>query len=259
MIDTIIVTDIQRFCLHDGPGIRTTIFFKGCTLKCPWCSNPETQLHDIQRVIDNASEKYIFGHYMTRSEIESVLSCDMHYYANTGGVTYSGGEPLMQMAKIEPLLISISGKKISQCIETSLFAPADLLNIALKHIDEWIIDCKIVSSSEKCKSILGGDLNIYKKNLEYVFEHVDSSYITVRIPFIPNYTDTIENQVAIAELLSTYRPNLIEILEAHNLGKAKYDKLGLHVLDYVKPKFHNMERFATLLREKNLSVKILNL
>ena len=95
------ITDIQHFSLHDGPGIRTTVFLKGCSLKCPWCANPECISSEIQGE---------FGYDISLEELEKEILKDEPYYKTGGGVTFSGGEPLLQIKNYEELL-KHSGKE----------------------------------------------------------------------------------------------------------------------------------------------------
>ena len=99
----VIVSNIQRFCLHDGPGIRTTVFFKGCSLNCPWCANPENIDFNIEEYSENGEKKH-FGYEISLEELEKEIIKDEDYYMTGGGVTFSGGECLFQFKKIEPLL-----------------------------------------------------------------------------------------------------------------------------------------------------------
>ena len=115
------VTNIQRFCLNDGPGIRTTVFFKGCNLKCPWCANPENIEYEIQEFYNpNTNERGTFGYDIELEELERQLLKDESYYnMSQGGITFSGGEPLLQFHKLEPLLKRLKEKNIHLCVETA--------------------------------------------------------------------------------------------------------------------------------------------
>ena len=128
------ITNIQRFSLQDGPGIRTTIFLKGCSLKCPWCSNPENISYEIEEY-KNDGEKGIYGKDIELDELyEEIKKDDAYYKIDNGGVTFSGGEVLLQIEKIEPLLKKLKSEKINICMETCLVSPLDNLKVALKLI-----------------------------------------------------------------------------------------------------------------------------
>ena len=120
------VTDIQRFSLNDGEGIRTTVFLKGCSIKCPWCANPECISSKIQGE---------FGYDISLDDLENEILKDEPYYETGGGVTFSGGEPLLQIRSLEPLLKSLKHKNINICFETALFVPQEYLNRANFYAD----------------------------------------------------------------------------------------------------------------------------
>ena len=103
-----IVTNIQHFCLHDGDGIRTTVFLKGCSLRCPWCANPENINMNIEKYVEKLNNKEIeknYGFNITIDELYSEIVKDKNFYSNGGGVTFSGGEPILQINELEDLLI----------------------------------------------------------------------------------------------------------------------------------------------------------
>lgn len=201
------ITNIQHFSLHDGPGIRTTLFLKGCSLKCPWCANPECISSEID---DN------FGREISLDDLEHEILKDQHYYKTGGGVTFSGGEPILQIKRLEPLLNSLSSKKINICFETSLFVPKELLNIAIEYADEFIVDIKILTP-DKSKTILGGDVNQYLDNLNLL----EMDKTTFRIPVSEFILDE-SNVNLILELLTKFKPKKLEIFKIHNLAKDKY-------------------------------------
>lgn len=202
------ITDIQHFSLHDGPGIRTTVFLKGCNLKCPWCANPEC----ISSKIEGK-----FGYDVDLEYLENEILKDEPFYKTGGGTTFSGGEPLLQIKSLEPLLKSLKSKDINICFETALFVPNEYLVIADNYADEFIVDIKILNQGV-CKDILGGDINQYLSNLKLL----DLNKTTFRIPvneFILN------DQHLILELLNEFKPKKLEIFKLHNLAKRKYEIL----------------------------------
>ena len=183
----VIVSNIQRFCLHDGPGIRTTVFFKGCNLRCPWCSNPENINFNIEEYNYN-NQKGKYGKEYSLDELESEILKDKDYYDTNGGVTFSGGEPLLQFKNIEPLLKKLKEDKINICVETALTVPKEFINIALKYVDEFIIDIKIIdSTSDK----INGNPSLYLDNVKEVYSK--NKNIIFRIPLVYDYTYTESN------------------------------------------------------------------
>jgi len=135
--------NIQKFCLHDGPGIRTTVFFKGCPLTCKWCSNPESQKMGIQ---PDREEAMAGKMYSLKQVVDICLEDKDFYLESGGGVTFSGGEVLSQPKQAKELLIQLKEHQIHTTLETSGFvkpsvfkdviAFADLLLFDLKHYDE---------------------------------------------------------------------------------------------------------------------------
>ena len=140
------VSNIQRFCLHDGPGIRTTIFLKGCNLRCPWCANPENiDFNPTKYINESTGEHGVFGQDIDDLELFKEIMKDKQYYDMTnGGVTFSGGEPLLQIEELELLLTKIKEEKINICFETALQTPTELVQKSMIYVDEYIVDIKIL-------------------------------------------------------------------------------------------------------------------
>ncbi len=199
------ITDIQHFSLHDGPGIRTTVFLKGCNLKCPWCANPEC----ISPKIEND-----FGRYISLDELGREILKDEPYYQTGGGVTFSGGEPLLQIKDLEPLLKRLN---INICFETALFVNENLVKLADEYADELIVDIKMLNP-ENTKNVLGGSINQFISNLNFI----DLSKVTFRIP-VTKYS--LNDLTEICNLVRKYPPKKIEIFKLHNLAKKKYELL----------------------------------
>lgn len=224
--ESVLVTNIQHFCLDDGPGIRTTVFFKGCSVCCPWCANPENIAENPEVYYENGIKKK-FGQYMTLQEIEEEILKDIFYYDKNGGVTWSGGEPLLQIKKMETLLKKIKDYNVHQVMETSLFASSESLDIAMKYIDLFIVDIKILDGVE-CNNVIGGNIVIFLKNVKKLFDK--KSQIIFRIPLIDSYTTNEDNCIAILNFLNEYKPNKVELLVGHNYAERKYYLLGKKML-----------------------------
>lgn len=226
---SVLVSNIQRMCLHDGPGIRTTVFLKGCNLRCPWCANPENILMKIQEYeVDGKKGKY--GYEISKEELKEQILKDRHFYSKEGGVTFSGGEPLLQIKQLEELLIELKQEGINLFVETALFVDKVKLEIALQYIDGFIVDIKILEE-EKCKNVLGNDIKRYLENLEYLFQN--KKQVIFRIPVIQPYTAEEKNVDKILALLKRYKPNKVEIFKVHRLAEKKYKSLGKEMLEFV--------------------------
>ena len=236
-----LITNIQRFSLHDGPGIRTTVFFKGCSLRCPWCSNPENLVGEKQNYVKDGV-KGSFGENYTTTQVYNEVKKDKAFYDGKyydfqelqsdhqlfdklpGGVTFTGGECLLQINMIEDLLIKLKKENIHTCVETCLFINVEQLSIAMKYIDLFYVDMKILDQ-ERCKGILNGNLQQYLKNLKILFDH--NKPVVIRVPVIGGYTDQAQNRKSVAELLQEYKDKIIkvELIKEHNLGISKYQSL----------------------------------
>lgn len=208
-------------CLNDGPGIRTTVFFKGCNLRCPWCSNPENIDTKIQSY-EYKNEKGIYGYEISLEELEKEILKDKIFYESDGGVTFSGGDALLQFKKIEPLLENLKNQGINICVETALTVPENLVDIAIKYVDEFIIDIKILN--EKDINKINGNIELYKKNVKKIFDN--KCNVIFRIPLVPSYTTTENNIEKIMEFLNVYKPIKVEIFKIHRLGEKKYKTLN---------------------------------
>jgi len=238
----ILLTNIQRFSLHDGPGIRTTVFLKGCSVRCPWCSNPENLVNAVQKYVRKGKDGRVeeageYGQWYSCEELYAEVIKDKSFYGSCGGggdklaslpggVTFSGGECMMQMKELKPLLERLNAEDIHMAAETSLFATPDCFSIAIKHIGLFYVDIKIMDE-EQCKMVLGGKLTYYKENLETLLK--SGKPVVFRLPVIGGYTDSDENRRAAVELIKSCASyhNLIkiELLKEHNLGTNKYQLL----------------------------------
>jgi pyruvate formate lyase activating enzyme len=224
---TVRITNIQRFSLHDGPGIRTTVFLKGCSLHCPWCSNPENIIYNYQKYKKNGNEG-IFGKDISCEDLMCEISKDKIFYDNGGGVTFSGGEMLLQQNELVPLFRELKKEKINIAAETSLFYSD--ISVALKYIDLFLVDIKILNKNN-CEVFEGGNIGEYMHNIETLF--MNNKNIIFRVPVINGYTDSLENQNEVIKFLKKYAETKnilkIELIKEHNLGISKYE--SLHAID----------------------------
>ena len=222
---TVRITNIQHFSLQDGSGIRTTVFLKGCNLTCPWCCNPENIDFNIEEYVHN-NKKDSFGYDMAIEDLEKEILKDEPFYNNgKGGVTFSGGEPLLQIESLNPLLESLKDRGINICFETSLSVPFSLLEMAIRYIDEIFIDIKILD--KEAKEVLNLDLDSYYDNLELISNsNLDNNKITFRIPLNNEYTLKEDNLELILKLIEKYPEFKVEIFKTHNLAQSKYESLN---------------------------------
>lgn len=219
-----IVFNIQRFCINDGPGIRTTVFFKGCPLHCLWCHNPESHSPETE-IMRGADGDEICGIAMTAEEVITEVLKDKIFYDNSGGgLTLSGGEPMLQFDFAYEIVRQAKKNDIHTCIETCGFAKTeDILEIA-KSTDIFLYDWKL-TNYELHKEYTGVDNGLILKNLKAIDS--TASKIVLRCPIIPNVNDTEEHFLGIAKIANSLANILaIEIEPYHFLGNSKYEKLG---------------------------------
>lgn len=232
MAESVLVTNVQRFSLHDGPGIRTTVFCKGCSLRCPWCANPENLVPRPEPYIKDG-QTGTYGRYMTCEELFNEVMKDKIFYDQKeqagvlvgvpGGVTFSGGEPLLQIKALAPLLAQLKENGVHLCVETALFVPEEALVCALPYIDLFYVDVKILDAAQ-CKHTLGGSLEQYEANVAALF--AAAKPVVFRVPVIGGYTDGETNRQAVAEFIKRWRPMKVELIKEHHLGESKYISLG---------------------------------
>ena len=244
---TVRVTNIQRFCLHDGPGIRTTVFLKGCSIHCPWCCNPENISCDLQTWYDTDGTSGVYGYDITLEDMLEEIKKDEAFYIDGGGITLSGGEPLLQIERCVPLLRELKDNGISIAVETALFVDECTVMTALKYVDCWYVDMKLMVP-ELCRNILGGDSDIYKHNLKLVAEKARS--LCVRIP-CHYYVADDENIKAIVKIIRSNAIREVELLEIHDLAKKKYRVLEMEDLNDEQKNKNAIDTIYTrLIKEK---------
>ncbi|MGO3780442.1 MAG: glycyl-radical enzyme activating protein [Enterococcus viikkiensis] len=240
MIDQACIFNIQKFSIHDGPGIRTVVFFKGCPLRCYWCSNPESQAGKPEKMWD-AQKKAptMVGEYKTIDEIiEEVMKDDVFYEESGGGVTLSGGEVLYQAAFATELLRQLKAKGIHTASETTGFAKAEVFKNYLEQVDLLYFDVKH-HDEEQHKVGTGVSLQPILKNLALALEK--QQQIIVRIPVIPNFNDGPENATAFANLFNQMNITAVELLPFHQFGEKKYTLLERDYPLHDVPQLHSEE------------------
>ncbi|MBC7318549.1 glycyl-radical enzyme activating protein [Candidatus Bipolaricaulota bacterium] len=287
----LLVTKIQRFSIHDGPGIRTTVFLKGCNLKCPWCCNPENikpqmeiyfkkgdciecfecvkrcnfleKPEDIFRFPEHfecvepcpTGALGIYGEKITTKKLLEILTKDIDYYNNTnGGVTFSGGEPLLQSKAVKKVIKKL--KPIHIAIETSLFAPEENLKDLLKDTDLFIVDVKILNHKIAQKT-LQGNLKTFYKNFQTIKkEKIDT---IIRFPAVKPYTFNKENIKKLINFLQENNIHHIQILEIHKLGLEKYKSLNLKMKNFKKPAKNEIKTLKSKLNERSIKMDYLKI
>lgn len=242
MIRKACIFNIQRYSLHDGGGIRTIVFFKGCPFTCPWCCNPESlstkpQLFYKKVLCMNCTKKVnglcptdpedcptgakeMIGKMQTVEEVFDIVKRDYPFYETSGGgVTLSGGECLMQIDFAIELLKMCKDNHIHTAIETTMALPVKRLKALVELVDVFLIDFKIMDP-EKSKKTLNLDVSTTLNNVQLILDM--GGKIIPRIPLIPTYTATDENLQAIIAILKEKHLKEVHLLPFHQLGENKY-------------------------------------
>lgn len=244
-----IIFDIKGFAISDGPGIRTTVFFKGCPLRCKWCHNPEGLSAEAQLCIKTAQctncgkclkkcthaecQKWerclhicpqgnisIAGKEYDSETLASILKRDTDLYlSGGGGVTFSGGEPMMQISFIRELIPKLNG--IHTAVETSGYVSPDKFNHDILLFDYVMFDLKLYDNDSH-KAFTGVPNDWIHENLR-ILQSSGKKFI-LRIPIIPDITDTEYNLRGLAELAGD---SDVELLSYNTLAGAKYTNFGM--------------------------------
>ena len=263
---TATIFNIQRYCLHDGPGIRTTVFFKGCPLRCIWCSNPESFNCNIE--IQFFESKCIFcgnclksctkqainpeiknndrykinnslcdlcgtcveacpsgalqlvGRAITIEAVYKEIIADLPFFQRSGGgVTFSGGEPLLQISFLQGLIEKCYLNNISTAIETCGYVPWENFKRIIERIDYVLYDLKHIDSKTH-KELTGVPNEQILKNAQKLAK--SKTNMIIRIPLIPGYTDDEKNINGIGEFVKSLSVKEVHLLPYHRLGKEKY-------------------------------------
>lgn len=291
---------IKKFAIHDGPNIRTTVFFKGCPLRCAWCHNPEGMLPQIEtiwvkdrcvgcgyclenckagalslekgNIIRDADRCIRCGHCvdncptmahentgqnMEVDEIMKVIKKDIPFYDQTGGgVTFSGGEPLLQPQFLLKLLKACGNLKLHRAVDTCAHAKTDLLAQIADHTDLFLIDIKHMDSQIH-QNFTGVPNGLILKNIQF-FARVNKQ-IRFRIPLIDGVNSDPGNIEKTGRFIADTSPkSQVDLLPYHEMAAAKYHKLKMTTssLSLKKPTQKTLERCLGQLAGFDLNVTI---
>ena len=272
-----IIFDIQRNSFVDGPGIRTTVFFKGCNLKCAWCHNPESQSAKPQMMFYKdkctgcgkcksvcpyhleqcelcgkctfycpVDARMVCGKEHTVDEVlKEVLKDKAFYETSGGGVTFSGGECMMQIEPLTEMLKMCKENGIHTAVDTAGHIPFESFEKILPYTDLFLYDIKIFDS-QKHKQYVGVSNELILENLKKLFER--KAKLWIRIPIIPDVNDSIEEIQKIKDFLKTIgTAEKIELLPYHAMGENKYRAIGKEPQIFKTPDAENMKRLKEIL------------
>jgi glycyl-radical enzyme activating protein len=262
------VTDVQRCSLHDGPGLRTTVFLKGCQLNCPWCHNPEAISFELQemyypekcigcRQCDKgcySGARVLCGLGMTVADILKQVEQDKPYYGEDGGVTVSGGEPLCQMDFVLELAGECKARGINIGIESNLCFPVEYTRPVLETIDLLMADLKFWDSEDHKKWTGMGNGHVRENLWQAAGLGLP---IILRTPVIPGVNDDPKQIESIAGFAATL-PTLkyYELLAYHPLGEDKARALGKDIQRFDTPSAEELKRLADIAAKKGVWVMI---
>ena len=219
------ISNIQHFSVGDGEGIRTTVFLKGCNLRCPWCHNPENLSKDTVILRYEATRKTeTLGRLVSENDILPELLEDKDFYRESGGgVTFSGGESMLQASELVPLLKLLKERDVSVLVDTAGCVPYASFQRLNPFVAGYLFDFK---TADPCQyREIGGDLDVVVENIRRLLE--DGITVRIRIPLIPDFNTSKDSVHGICECLRSIGIKHVDLLPFHRLGSAKYEAMGL--------------------------------
>lgn len=249
------ISRIQYFSIGDGDGIRTTVFMQGCNLKCSWCHNPETQ--PMQTVTLNYSQDktVISGEDMTAQELfAKILKDEPFYIESGGGVTFSGGEPLLQADFCASVAKMCKEKGINVLFDTAGSVTYECFEKVLPYTDTFYFDVKAVTK-EECKKYRCGDPELVFYNLKRLCRVAN---VVVRVPVIPGHNHSKEKIEQIARNVADAHPLRVDLLPFHRLGSGKYRAMNKEY-DYFNTeplKKSDLEQYVCVFEDLGMKCRI---
>jgi len=258
-----LIFDVRRYSVHDGPGIRTTVFFKGCPLRCAWCHNPESQGKITETVVKERclnDKKYIsqetIGYLADVEQLMEIIEKDRLFYEESGGgVTFSGGEPLLQPEFLKLLATQCKMKDIHTVLDTSGYASFETITEIIPYIDLFLYDLKLIDDSSHLA--FTGSSN--KQILQNLSSLADCEVI-IRIPVIPGINDADDQLLDVMNFLDkiSLKRKEIHLLPYHRIQQSKYKRLGM---EYTLPKTpeptkEHLEQIKSLFQSTGFQVQV---
>ena len=218
-----LITDIQRFSVDDGSGIRTTVFFKGCNLNCVWCHNPETKNPRPQpRTV--AGRTVTCGREISPEELIAIISRDAAYYRRSGGgATFSGGEPLLRHEFLFECLKLCRENGINTAVDTAGCVPFDRLELLLPFVNLFLYDVKLIDEAGHIK-YTGVSNALILENLRMLAD--TGANVTVRTLLLPGVNDNAAYFEEFAYFIAGFGVKSAEVLPYHGMGESKYAQIG---------------------------------
>ena len=259
------IFDIKKYSVNDGPGIRTTVFFKGCPLTCWWCHNPESQRNEPVE-IENCSFRWNLHHTGKSNTVGTKIFVDeviaevekdwVFYEESGGGVTFSGGEPMLQLNFLYSILRECSRIDLHTAIDTTGYAPFKDFEKIYDVTNIFLYDLKLMDSNlhfDYC----GIPNELIHENLKKLSSL--GNKIVLRIPIIPSITDTEENissMISFIDKLKNVRE--IDLLPFHSTAKSKYERMKKlnKVAEFVVPTNERMTELKNRFNQLGIPIKI---
>ena len=224
---TACIFNIQKYSIHDGPGIRTVVFFKGCPLKCVWCSNPESQNACPELSLDNL---ITYGEFLNINYVMNEVMKDKDFYEESnGGITLSGGEAMMQHEFSIALLKKLKKEHIHTACETTGYAPPDIFESFIKHVDLLLFDIKHYDSQKHYTYT-----SVYNEKIIYNLKTAinNGKDVIIRIPIIPGVNNSLDDARGFCDLIKKVGATKevgatkVNLLPFHQFGEKKYSLLN---------------------------------
>jgi len=258
--DSGIIFKIKKYAIHDGPGIRTTVFLKGCPLDCRWCHNPEGRAPEPQALKGGHAgpgRDELVGKRMPVAALLAEIEKDVIFYDESGGgATFSGGEPLAQAFFLGSMLKACRDKDIHTVVDTSGYAPAETFAAICSASDLILFDLKIMDD-EKHRHFTGVSNRRILENLALLA--ASKTRYRIRFPLIPDITDSNENIRRMVDLLRSQGTfEGIDILPMHRIADEKYRRLGMQnqMAGVPPPSTEKIETIKALFEDYGFSVKV---
>jgi pyruvate formate lyase activating enzyme len=252
-----VLFNIQKFSIHDGPGIRTVVFFKGCPLRCAWCANPESQGFGISSEFPALKDPSLAGKLYSIEETMKICLQDQAFYAESGGgVTLSGGELLSQADFAEALLVRLGEAGIHRAIETSGCAPPQIFARIAAQVELILFDIKHYDNTRHQEGT-GVETKLIQANFRAALAAARSGRgpeILPRIPVIPGYNDSPTDAAGFASLLSSAGAAQVQLLPFHQFGQNKYALLGMEYALAKKKALHpeDLTRYRAVFEQQGI-------
>ena len=261
-----LIFSVKRYSIHDGPGIRVTFFMKGCPLNCLWCHNPEGISPSPETVIQtNRVGGREFRHdeevgkYYTIQAILEILDKEKIFMDQSkGGVTFSGGEPMLQFDFLLEVLKACKENGYHTTVDTSGYSSAENFKSIILFTDLFLFDLKHLDETKHIEST-GVSNAIILDNYRFLLE--SGKDIMVRIPVIPGFNDDSDHLERLRQFLSTTKTESVKkinLLPFHRIGSSKYKRYNIpyRMENVVPPEKEKMQKMKEFFMETGIKVKI---